>query len=138
MPMMSYIYNWIPDRVLKDEFRNLMTAACDWLFDHARDPFRFECDMLNPLIESLPVVFRLGSGQSLRVLQEATIGSVDPDILVGIGSAGLPRWSISIPCRAVCSHGCLHERSHLRNEEGLPTSDAPLSLQGKQPCPRFG
>lgn len=55
-------------------------------------PFRFECDMLNPLIESLPAVFRLHSGQRLRVLREPTIGSVVPDVLVGIWSGELPRW----------------------------------------------
>jgi len=55
-------------------------------------PFRFECDMLNPLIESLPAVFRARSGQRLRVLREPTIGSVVPDILVGIWSGDLPRW----------------------------------------------
>lgn len=54
-------------------------------------PFRFECDMLNPLIDSLPAVFRVRSGQRLRVLREPTIGSVVPDILVGIWSGDLPR-----------------------------------------------
>jgi hypothetical protein len=56
-------------------------------------PFRFECDMLNPLIKSLPAVFRARSGQRLKVLREPTIGSVIPDILVGIWSGDLPRWS---------------------------------------------
>lgn len=54
-------------------------------------PFRFECDMLNPLIESFPSVFRLNSGQRLRVLREPTIGAVIPDVLVGIWSGELPR-----------------------------------------------
>ena len=55
-------------------------------------PFRFECDMLNPLIESLSAVFRLHSGQRLRILREPAIGSVVPDVLVGIWSGELPRW----------------------------------------------
>lgn len=59
----------------------------------AETPFRFECDMLNPLVESLPAIFRVRSGQRLRVLREPTIGSVVPDILVGIWSGDLPRWN---------------------------------------------
>src|ERR1700691_105165 len=58
----------------------------------AESPFRFECDMLTPLIESLPAVFRLHSGQRLRVLREPTIGRVIPDVLVGIWSGELPRF----------------------------------------------
>lgn len=55
-------------------------------------PFRFECDMLHPLLRSLPAVFRVRSGQRLKVLREPSIGSVVPDILIGIWSGDLPRW----------------------------------------------
>src|SRR4051794_28875118 len=56
----------------------------------AEMPFRFECDMLNPLIACLPAVFRLNSGQRLGVLREPSIGSVIPDVLVGIWTGELP------------------------------------------------
>lgn len=55
-------------------------------------PFRLECDMFNPLIGFLPAVFRMRSGQRLKVLREPTIGSLVPDILVGLWSGDLPRW----------------------------------------------
>lgn len=60
---------------------------------HVQTPFRLECDMLGPLVECLPTVFQLDSGQRQKVLCEPTIGSVIPDVLVGIWSGELPRCS---------------------------------------------
>src|SRR5271154_1583050 len=54
--------------------------------------FRFECDMAKPLIAHLPFAFDLCVGQRARLLREPTIGSVIPDMLLGIWSGDMPRW----------------------------------------------
>ena len=53
--------------------------------------FRFESDMLNPLVDCLPSIFHLRSGERARVMVEPTIGSVIPDVMVAIWSGDLPR-----------------------------------------------
>jgi len=55
--------------------------------------FRFECEMVQPLIAHLPKLFHLHSGQRARLLREQPIGSVIPDLLFGIWTGELPRCS---------------------------------------------
>src|SRR6266852_4751619 len=54
--------------------------------------FRFECDMVEPLVALLPTVFDLHAGQRARLLREQPVGSVIPDLLFGIWSGELPRY----------------------------------------------
>jgi len=54
--------------------------------------FRFECEMVEPLVALLPTVFDLHAGQRARLLREQPIGSVIPDLLFGIWSGELPRY----------------------------------------------
>jgi hypothetical protein len=54
--------------------------------------FRFECEMMEPVIACLGTVFHLDSGQRARLLREQPIGSVIPDLLLGIWSGELPRY----------------------------------------------
>jgi len=54
--------------------------------------FRFECEMVKPLVSLLSTVFDLHEGQRARLLREQTIGSVIPDLLLGIWSGELPRY----------------------------------------------
>lgn len=56
-------------------------------------PFRFECEMVKPLLPLLPVIFELSSGQRARVLRETAIGPVIPDLMIGVWSGELPRYS---------------------------------------------
>jgi hypothetical protein len=53
--------------------------------------FRFESDMVKPLVAHIPSAFRLHPGQRARLLLEQPIGSVIPDLLFGIWSGELPR-----------------------------------------------
>src|SRR5882762_1926950 len=53
-------------------------------------PFRFEYEMLDSLIAFIPSGFRPGNGQRTRVLREPAIGSVIPDVLIGIWTGELP------------------------------------------------
>jgi hypothetical protein len=54
--------------------------------------FRFEREMVSPLVAFLPSVFRLCSGQRARLLREQPIGTVIPDLLFGIWWGELPRY----------------------------------------------
>jgi hypothetical protein len=54
--------------------------------------FRFEREMVDPLVALLPSVFGLQVGQRARLLREQPIGSVIPDLLFGIWSGELPRY----------------------------------------------
>lgn len=56
-------------------------------------PFRFEHEMLRPVISRIPEMFHVTPGQRLRVLQETAIGSVVPDVLLGVWSGELPHWN---------------------------------------------
>ena len=58
-----------------------------------RTPFRFEHEMLRPVISRIPEMFHVTPGQRLRVLQETAIGSVVPDVLLGVWSGELPHWN---------------------------------------------
>jgi hypothetical protein len=58
----------------------------------ANTAFRLECEMTEPLLAFFPSLLGLRSGQRAKVLFEPTIGSVIPDILVGIWSGDLPRY----------------------------------------------
>ena len=53
--------------------------------------FRFECEMVNPLISHLPALFQLHAGQRARLLRQQPIGSVIPDLLLGIWTGELPQ-----------------------------------------------
>jgi DNA-binding transcriptional ArsR family regulator len=55
--------------------------------------FRLECDMAEPLVAHIPFAFDLGAGQRARLLREPIIGSVIPDMLLGIWSGDMPRWN---------------------------------------------
>jgi hypothetical protein len=59
----------------------------------ALTPFRFEHEMVKPLLPLLPTVFELNSGQRARVLRETAIGSVIPDLMIGVWSGDLPCYS---------------------------------------------
>src|SRR5713101_5744257 len=59
----------------------------------ALTPFRFEYEMVKPLLPLLPTVFELRSGQRTRVLRETAIGSVIPDLMIGVWSGDLPRYA---------------------------------------------
>lgn len=48
--------------------------------------------MLDPLIGLLPELFQVDTGQRARLLRQPTIGSVIPDLLLGIWSGDLPRY----------------------------------------------
>ncbi len=54
--------------------------------------FRFECEMVKPLVTHLPHIFHLYPGQRARLLREQSIGAVIPDLLLGIWSGELPRY----------------------------------------------
>src|SRR5258708_19112479 len=49
--------------------------------------------MFKRLLPLLPTVFELSSGQRTRVLRETAIGSVIPDLMIGVWSGDLPRYS---------------------------------------------
>jgi hypothetical protein len=49
--------------------------------------------MVKPLLAILPVIFELSSGQRARVLRETAIGSVIPDLMIGVWSGDLPRYA---------------------------------------------
>jgi len=53
--------------------------------------FRLESEMLNPLVDCLPTVFQLHTGERAKVLVEPTIGSVIPDVIFATWSGELPR-----------------------------------------------
>ncbi len=53
-------------------------------------PFRFESEMLEPLIAAIPKAFKLQTGQHARMLREPMIGSVIPDILLGTWQGEIP------------------------------------------------
>jgi|ERR1700733_1538163 len=53
--------------------------------------FRFESDMVHPLVDCLPAIFHLRRGERAKVLLEPTIGSVIPDVMLAIWSGDLPR-----------------------------------------------
>lgn len=55
--------------------------------------FRFEFEMVEPLVAHLPSVFHLCPGQRARLLREQPIGPVIPDLLFGIWWGELPRFS---------------------------------------------
>jgi hypothetical protein len=54
-------------------------------------PLRFESEMASPLLSFISDAFRARPGQRVCVLQQAAIGTVIPDVLVGIWSGELPR-----------------------------------------------
>src|SRR6266446_1598488 len=56
-------------------------------------PFRFEFEMVKPLLPLLPAVFELNSGQRARLLRQTAIGSVIPDLMIGVWTGDLPRYS---------------------------------------------
>jgi hypothetical protein len=53
--------------------------------------FRLESEMLNSLMDCLPTVFLLRTGERAKVLVEPTIGSVIPDLIFATWSGELPR-----------------------------------------------
>jgi hypothetical protein len=48
--------------------------------------------MVKPLVALLPSVFHFHTGQRVRLLREQPVGSVIPDLLIGIWSGELPRY----------------------------------------------
>ena len=61
--------------------------------ESALTPFRFEFEMVKPLLPLLPTVFELSSGLRTRVIRETAIGSVIPDLMIGVWSGELPHYS---------------------------------------------
>ena len=55
--------------------------------------FRFEREMLNPIVSFLPTIFQPADGQRTRLLREKAVGSVIPDLMFGIWDGDLPRCS---------------------------------------------
>ncbi len=72
--------------------QTLMRLTYDSKVSHETTSFRFECEMVRPLVALLPSVFSLQAGQRARLLREQPIGSVIPDLLLGIWSGELPRY----------------------------------------------
>jgi hypothetical protein len=55
--------------------------------------YRFEREMVNPIISHLPLMFEPLKGQRTLLLREQAVGSVIPDLMFGIWSGDLPRCS---------------------------------------------
>jgi hypothetical protein len=73
--------------------QNLQRPTYDSSVSCDATSFRFECEMVKPLVALLPSVFDLHTGQRARLLREQPIGSVIPDLLFGIWSGELPRYA---------------------------------------------
>jgi hypothetical protein len=58
-----------------------------------KPPFRFEKEMVKPIVSYLPTVFELQKGQRARLLREQPVGSVIPDLMFGIWTGELPRFN---------------------------------------------
>lgn len=61
--------------------------------DCAATSFRFEREMVKPLLVHLHKAFLVYPGQRMCLLREEPIGSVIPDLMLGIWSGELPRLS---------------------------------------------
>ena len=61
--------------------------------DRTLAPFRFEAEMFDTLLPLVAAVFDLSPGQKLRVLREAAVGSIIPDLMVAVWSGELPKYS---------------------------------------------
>jgi hypothetical protein len=72
--------------------QNLLPPSYDSWVGCEGTSFRFEREMVQPLVALLPSVFHLHTGQRARLLREQPIGSVIPDLLFGIWSGELPRY----------------------------------------------
>lgn len=58
--------------------------------------------MVKPLVELLPTVFEMRTGERARLLHEQSVGSVIPDLLLGIWSGDLPSYrSLNIISRHI-------------------------------------
>lgn len=74
--------------------------------------------MARPLIAHLPTAFHLHEGQRARLLREQSIGSVIPDLLLGIWSGELPRYgALNMVSRQVLAW--LSTQKVANNEEQL-------------------
>jgi hypothetical protein len=78
-------------------------------------PIRFEYEMMDALIASIPLAFEVSEGQRTRVLKEPAIGSVIPDVLIGSWRGDLPPWG---NLNAVSRHvlACLSAQKIVPNE----------------------
>jgi len=72
--------------------QTLQSPTYDSCVSHEATSFRFESDMVKPLVALLPTVFDLRTGQRARLLREQHIGSVIPDLVFGIWSGELPQY----------------------------------------------
>jgi len=75
----------------ENALQNLQVPTYDSYVSCKATSFRFECEMVGPLVTLLPTVFDVHTGQRARLLREQPIGSVIPDLLFGI-------WSGELPC----------------------------------------
>ncbi|SRR6266852_7717809 len=83
-----------------------------------RIPVRFEHEMVDPLISVIPLAFEIRSGERTRVLREAAIGSVIPDVLIGLWRGDLPPWgNLNSVSRHVLA--CLSAQKAVPSEEYL-------------------
>ncbi len=78
--------------VSKNALQNFPPRSYDSWVNCEATSFRFEREMVKPLVALLPTVFHLHTGQRARLLREQAIGSVIPDLLFGIWSGELPRY----------------------------------------------
>src|SRR6266446_6285990 len=58
-----------------------------------KPPFRFEKEMVKPIVSYIPTLFELQTGQRARLLREQPVGSVIPDLMFGIWTGELPRFN---------------------------------------------
>ncbi len=81
----------VDDTLSENALQNLPPPSYhSWVSCEATS-FRFEREMVKPLVALLPSVFHLHTGSAPAFFGEQPIGSVIPDLLIGIWSGELPR-----------------------------------------------
>jgi hypothetical protein len=83
--------------------------------------FRFEQEMVEPFLSHLSAVFQLCGGQRARLVREPTVGSMIPDLLLGIWSGELPRLTnlngVSRHILAwLSTHKCISSEKYLHED----------------------
>src|SRR5882724_291659 len=75
-------------------------------------PYRFEREMVAPIVSHLPSIFEALKGQRTLLLREQAIGAVVPDLLFGIWSGDLPRCSgLNLVSRQILAWLCVQKKA---------------------------